>query len=157
MKVFQMVKSLFTRGEHFPVSLKSLSVSRSECDSGRSAPILHTSWPAWTSTLHRYLHLSIWALLVNILSPTNIRFNIKDRILILPWVFVIVGSNLKEFLGSYRATSVGAGSPNKRNLWGIPSLKIWESEGIPLQLHGKCRMTNSSSSPSKCYEFASYI
>jgi hypothetical protein len=134
MKVSQMLKSLFTRGEHFPVSVKSLSVSRSECDSGRSALILHTSWPGWTSTLHWYLHLFIWGLLVTILSPKNIRFNIKDRILILPWVFVTVRSNLKEFLGSYHATSVAAGSPNTRNLWAIPSLKIWESQGIPIAI-----------------------
>jgi hypothetical protein len=134
MKVFQMLKSLFTRGDHFPVSVKSLSVSRSECDSGRSAPILHTSWPGWTSTLHWYLHLFIWGPLVTILSQTNIRFNITDRIFIFPWLFVIVGSNLKEFLGSYHATSVGAGSPNTRNLWGIPTLKIWESQHIPFAI-----------------------
>jgi hypothetical protein len=64
MKVFEMLKNLFTSGEHFPVWVKSLSVSRSECDSGRSALILHTSWPGWTSTLHWYLHHFIWGLLV---------------------------------------------------------------------------------------------
>jgi hypothetical protein len=134
MKVFQVLKSLFTRGEHFPLWVKSLSVSRSEGDSGRSALILHPSWPGWTSTLQWYLHHFIWGLWVTILSPTNIRFSIKDPIFIWAWVFVIFRSNLNEFLGSYHATSVGAGSPNTRNLWGIPSLNIWESQGIPFAI-----------------------
>jgi hypothetical protein len=53
---------------------------------------------------------------VSILSPTNVRFNMEDPSLILAWVFVRFRSNSKEFVGSYHATSVGAGSPNTRNL-----------------------------------------
>jgi hypothetical protein len=87
---------------------------------------------------------------VTILSPTIIKFNIKDLILIEAWVFVIFRINLNDFLGSYHATSVGAGSPNTFE----NSEKLKAS---PLQLHGKCKIINSSSNASKCYDFASYI
>ncbi len=53
---------------------------------------------------------------MSILSPTNVRFNMEDPSLILAWVFGRFGSNSNEFLGSYHPTSVGAGSPNTRNL-----------------------------------------
>jgi hypothetical protein len=128
-KFFKCSK-VFSQGE----SIFLCESSHYECDSGRYALILHTSWPGWTSTLHWYLCLFIWGLLVTVLSPTNIRFNIKDPILIQAWVFVVFGNNLNEILGSYHATSVGAGSPNTRNLWGIPSLKIRESQRIPFEI-----------------------